>query len=189
MPRGRVARTTRLQLGAKRGRSRDRLAHWSTGGKAARQGGCRCGERQAAATSLPLYSSGRMTSSGRTRPRSLRTSSSPCRDRPSAGRASRAVAQPVALGLEAGELDPALPRGRDDSRPRRARPLGPAMAWPAKVPTMISASAGSAARRIIPKLLAGPSHNGTESEIWQVENRSAISRAISQLFQPPLRPR
>ena len=35
-------------------------------------------------------------------------------------------------------------------------PLGPAMAWPAKVPTTISASAGIAARRISSKIRLRP---------------------------------
>src|SRR6478735_3461776 len=41
--------------------------------------------------------------------------------------------------------------------PRQANsPLGPAIAWPAKVPTMINAAAGHIARRINPMLLAAP---------------------------------
>ena len=52
-----------------------------------------------------------------------------------------------ALLVELGELRLRAAAKRGDSRPRR-EPFGPAIAWPAKVPTTISASAGSAERRI-----------------------------------------
>jgi hypothetical protein len=64
--------------------------------------------------------------------------------------------------------------GVEQGRPVARRPLGPATAWPAKVPTTSIASAGSAARLIKPMLFLPP--------ISQEESRRRHERKGKERF-------